>query len=269
MGLGLLLDSEGGVSAGSLFDFRHGREYLAPTEGGGLFRLELVDAEGKQSKVLSSGKWAETSIESSGAENGNPTAATIRMKGPAAPGLEELRVTVTVRLEGQRSLWHINVSGDSGPWGLRNVAFPTVRFRRLPGGGDYAFVPNGSGVLSRDPVATMSPFRGTYPSGWCSMQLLGYYDDRGGVYFAAHDPLASTKVIDMRPAEGGLGAELCWAAPDAGVPGAGFEHPGDCVLQLYDGDWFDAAAIYKAWARAEAAWWPTVSRRAGPTPRSG
>jgi len=264
LGLGLLVEAEGGVSAGSLFGFRHGRDYLAPTEGGGLFRLELVDAEGKQSKVLSSGKWAETSIQTSGAENGNPTAATIRMTGPAAPGLEDLSVTVTVRLEGQRSLWHISVSGDTGPWGLRNVAFPTVRFRRLPGGGDFAFVPNGSGVLSRDPVATMSPFRGTYPSGWCSMQLVGYYDAEGGVYFAAHDPVASTKVIDMRPAEGGLGAEFCWAAPDAGVPGAGFEHPGDCVLQLYDGDWFDAAGLYKAWARAEAGWWPTGEQESRP-----
>ena len=43
-------------------------------------------------------------------------------------------------------------------------------------------------------------------------------------------------------------------------PGNNYTLPGKAVWRLFQGDWFDAAQLYKAWVKAEAAWWPKLEQ---------
>ena len=80
--------------------------------------------------------------------------------------------------------------------------------------------------------------------------------------------LAGTKELNLHPDAGGIRCGFSCPAPDAGVPGSGFEHPGVCVTEVFRGDWFDAARIYANWARKEARWWPATGREGRPdTPK--
>jgi hypothetical protein len=49
-------------------------------------------------------------------------------------------------------------------------------------------------------------------------------------------------------------------APNMGLARNSFALEGEAVWQVLRGDWFDAATIYKAWARREAKWWPRLAR---------
>ena len=52
------------------------------------------------------------------------------------------------------------------------------------------------------------------------------------------------------------------------ISGNNFALEGEAVWQVLRGDWFDAATIYKAWARREAKWWPRLAREGrADTPR--
>ncbi len=51
-----------------------------------------------------------------------------------------------------------------------------------------------------------------------------------------------------------------WRPEDMGVHGNGFEQAGETVLELFDGDWYDAARIHRAWAASSAPWWPDAGR---------
>jgi hypothetical protein len=111
-----------------------------------------------------------------------------------------------------------------------------------------------------------------YPNGWCTMQMMAVYatDVRSGLYYACHDPNASTKRIVQRRTEHDPAIRLTFdvPAPDQDRPGTVFAWPGVAVWGLLRGDWFDAAKQYGAWVERHAAWWPRLGADGRPdTPR--
>jgi hypothetical protein len=96
------------------------------------------------------------------------------------------------------------------------------------------------------------------------MQFGGHYDAEGGVYVATHDPAGSRKVIRFVENEGVIECTYAWDAPDMGVAGNDFTTIGDCVVELFEGDWFDAAQIYKAWVSRNTLWWPSGDQQGRP-----
>ena len=264
--LGLALQrAEGGVRLASLYDSSSRRQLLAP-QVLPLFDLTLRHVMSKETLQLKADAgWTECEVTTSDPAKG----AEIRWQRPAEKRLEGLRVVAQI-LPGPTCAfhWRLKVEGVPAEWSVWKLRFPQLAVADL-GRHAKALLPRGAGELQQDPWQRTFPYRGTYPSGWTSMQLLAAYDADGkaGLYVAMHDPSGSTKdiVVESQPAERAVTLAFEHPAANMGVGGNGFELSGEAVWQLLRGDWFDAAVIYRDWVRRSARWYPRWGPRAAPT----
>lgn len=164
--------------------------------------------------------------------------------------LADLSVTVTA----SRQRLTMEVANKGQAVALREITFPIVEVPVTDA--DVVVVPVVSGRLHRRPASTRLDFKGEYPGGWLPMQCAGVYGPKGGVYVGVHDPLASTKRLEMETKDGVLRIAWKWPAPDCGVAGKGWKMPGAVVVRPFEGDWYDFAQIYRDWVWREAPWWP-------------
>ncbi len=95
---------------------------------------------------------------------------------------------------------------------------------------------------------------GIYP-GAVETQFMAYYNEDDGLYFAAHDKEDCMKGIDFyRHENGGIFLQfrhLCGC--DFGEE---YVMPYPMVMQFFNGDWCDAADIYKTWFEENHDWVP-------------
>jgi len=242
----------------SLYDLGQRRELLASAPPPPLWELALR-AEGSSQRLSADAAGLHRSLSLSAAGE----AATLGWRLDGEPG--PLAIECKARLAQGALLLTLAVKNTSATWALTEITFPQVEFGALGGSAedDTVVTSRGSGELRKAPLLNAYRFSGLYPSGWSSMQFAAYYDPKGGAYFAAEDPYASTKDLQVetvsdRPA---LAMRVRWPAPDSGVPGNDWETPGHAALRLTGGHWFDAAQLYKVWARHSAKWWPADESR--------
>ena len=176
----------------------------------------------------------------------------------------DLAATVTVRMsdDDPLSYWSISIRNRAN-LSITDVQFPYVIVSyRLGGksGSEALLRPFGTGRLLEAPkpedLEPDSPhawqFRpetgdtGHYP-GLTFAQFLAYYNDLAGVYVSCQDDSGSIKLI--KPVHSRIGGIRL-----------GFAHVGDwpidgerdlgykVVLRTFEGDWYDAADLYRDWA---------------------
>ncbi len=263
--LGLILQQDaGGIRLASLYDVASRRQLLA-SRVLPLFDLTLRHVTTKETLCLGADDgW-------SGCETVVPDpnkGAKIRWQHPADRRLRGLRVVAKIMPDAAGAFhWTLQLEGVPADWSVWQVRFPQLAVADL-GPQAKVLLPRGSGEVQADPWGRSLRYRGTYPSGWTSMQLLAAYDNDGkaGLYVAMHDPLGSTKDIVVESRPGGRALTLAFEHPAAnmGVGGNGFDLSGEAVWQLLHGDWFNAATIYRNWVRRCARWYP----RLGPEGRA-
>lgn len=177
------------------------------------------------------------------------------------------RVTTTLQLGGPRLRLHIDIDNDT-PYSLWNVRTPELALPPLGGDGrdDAVLYPFRCGVLRENPTVTGVQYGSRYPSGAAVMQFSAMYDAAGGVYLGIHDPEASCKEprVQGPDADNRIAMWYEWPMPDMGKPGNDWRQPGETVIELFRGDWYDASLIYRDWVAAEAPWWPARSERRTP-----
>jgi diadenosine tetraphosphatase ApaH/serine/threonine PP2A family protein phosphatase len=177
-----------------------------------------------------------------------------------------LRVEVTARLEASRpfSRWQIAVDSP----GLRTLArirFPRVldlaRLER-----ERLVVPSWAGLLAPNPRQALTGKSGVgrrreydYP-GRGSMQCLAYYADGGpGLYLACDDSAGQRKSFAaFGDGDDRLNLEIIHL-PAGDATNGRHTLPYSVVLGTFRGDWYEAAAIYRAWATGQP--WARESRR--------
>ena len=92
---------------------------------------------------------------------------------------------------------------------------------------------------------------GTYYPG-LALQFVAYYSDWGGLYLAAEDGAGYLKKFEMDGGSGnGLSCSIMHLVPDPDVPVQIYSHPYQIVLAAFQGDWQDAADLYKPWAEQQ------------------
>ena len=258
-----------GIDLTAFEDLGAKRELLAGDQP--FWRIVVEDAAGKRRELNNRTGWQRVSAL------GGEAVLSLAWRGiaaaplPAPPqrgeektakgeeGTAAFEVRCVVALNGPRTSWQLAIENNTSAT-IRNVVFPHVVTRPLGGEGsdDAVVYPAASGQRRIDPFANPVRYTGDYPSGWSTYQFMTHYDSAGGLYVAAHDPVASTKQILTQTTEDKKALRLAfdWPAPDASIPGNDFEMPGPAVVELMRGDWFDAAQIYKHWAQTTARWWP-------------
>ena len=219
-----------------------------------LFSLTLSRLSDQQSfTIRSTDGWATIHT---GNDNNRFTAV---FAGPADDNLPaSLQVTVTLDVSGVRSQWNLSVAGVGTAHSLLDVIFPEINIRAP--GNDYFLVPKYSGVLIPDPVAGGIDRELLYPRGWsATMQFLAYYNANYGIYLGFHDPGASIKYFSLKATNGYLNFRGKIPAADKSIAGNDFHMDGPFELDLFTGDWFDAARIYQGWAARQADYWPVMT----------
>ncbi len=172
----------------------------------------------------------------------------------------DIHVKVEVRFTDDRpfSYWRLAVENHTDlviEW----IEFPEIVVPNdLPAAGGSATIlwPAMEGALIQDATfrdenwVKYSPveypnkgFDGYYP-GPCPIQMMAYYDDHEGLYIAAHDGNFNVKSIEYYPHNDGIKLEFRLFP---GVGQGSYEMDYDMVLGMFNGDWHDAAEIYRDW----------------------
>ncbi|MBI5386067.1 MAG: hypothetical protein HZA90_15440 [Verrucomicrobia bacterium] len=233
---------------------------LLGADSGLLFELTLRHTQtGEEVRLSSDRAWSEVAIR----DGPGKDAFTLRWAKPQSATLGGLAVTARVRTDAKqhRLAWSLDAQGQANPWSIWWVRFPQLALS-TESSGSQLLLPQAAGVLKPVGRERLSRFHGQYPSGWMSMQLAALYDPAAGtgLYFGLHDPVGATKDFFAESVGPRGSIRLAWEipAPDMGRPGNRFTLSGEAVWQLLRGDWFDAALIYRDWARRESKWFPKL-----------
>lgn len=175
------------------------------------------------------------------------------------PGIEVL-VTATLSKSSQFMRWNISVSNDT-PNTLEHIDFPNIVVNNdliATGGTGHVFWPGLEGCLIDDlkirenswlrhrPIEyPFLGFGGLYPSS-VQMQYMAHYNADGGLYLAAHDSECNPKGIEFYRTESD-GIKLDFRLFTGGYGKGTYTMPYDMILGTFDGDWYDASAIYRDW----------------------
>ena len=247
-----------GLSLASLFDRGKERELLG-TNPAPLFSVVLRQAGRPEPERLEAHRgWEHTTLRRT------RKGFEIRWDRPQNPAWQGLAVVATAEADAKAAAWRwrLRVENRNPSWSVWRVIFPQLTLRP-PGERAAVFFPRGPGEVQPGVWERPFSYHGDYPSGWCSLQFMGVFaegESLAGLYCAVHDPWGSTKDLDLRsdPAAHTVRLSFDHPAPNSGVSSNGFVLSGEAVWQLLRGDWFDAALIYRTWARKEARWWPSL-----------
>lgn len=240
----------------SLFDLEAGREVLGAQRE--LWALAHDPPGGGERLRLTS---SAPSLTSDVTINRADDSAVLRWHHrPTQERPFEGEVRSELRLDGPRLSLTLAVENAGREVALREVQFPIVRIRRLEEGADYLFVPRMSGVLHEDPIRRHFRYEGPYPSGAAHMQYFAYHDDHRGVYVGLEDGKGRSKTLLAGAAGDDCEVTARWFVGCGGTGGNDFGSSGEAAVELFEGDWFDAAQIYKRFART-ADWWPASRSR--------
>ncbi|NOY80602.1 MAG: hypothetical protein GXP31_06310 [Kiritimatiellaeota bacterium] len=231
--------------------------FVFPREDGpGLWRLELrtpagarlprsAPADDKEIVRLTNRSGGKRTLRREPAGDGGAE-LTLTWAGidlPGEPGAVDVTVRVKLPPGTAPSTWRIQTTVRSRRFGLWETCFPTLSGVIRPGEGD-ALLPGGNwGMkLVRNNRGGGSP---TYPSTGSPMQFMAFMRGGLGLYLAAHDGEARPKRLVVTSHQD---TEFATPAENMGVPGASTAAPFPVVIAGYQGDWWQAARIYRAWA---------------------
>jgi len=235
---------------------------LSARESVPLFTAELLDKEtGKTVSINSDEGWE---MVDEGRETGYLKFFTFA--GAPLPEAKGLSVALLISPT-QPGLWGWRVLQSVDRYEFRKLNYPQISLRNF-GPTMKACYPHASGVVAENPVGKDLRWRGTYPSGWCSMQWTAIYCETKnvGLYAATHDSGGSVKDIRLDGNSVTNSLTIRFETPLPLIDKPDSIAVGGCVLRTFHGDWFDAALIYRDFVRKAAEWYPR--QKLGPDGRS-
>lgn len=101
-----------------------------------------------------------------------------------------------------------------------------------------------NGIPYFEPEYPCKGIMGVYPA-IVETQFMAYYNEKSGMYFAAHDKNNNLKGINVHRQNGGVKLEF------RHFTGCnfdeGYEMPYPMIIKFFKGDWSDACEIYRSW----------------------
>ena len=266
-----LLDEKQGMGLANIFHVARGLGFGAkPKTGyrGLIWRMELRTDRGR-------GKRLPLTNRSPSQRHVEPGSAALRLSWKGLDADDEkdvvdVRVTIRLRADSPRSEWRITVDNRSRRWSLWEVYFPEIDLGQIGASpeDDFLVIPRAEGRCHRNPIygwpagymtGACQPHGHSYPGG-AQMQFSAYYEKSGGyhyssprragLYLAAEDGELNVKRFfhTNLPQADMLCYEVQQYPTDMVTPGSDYHMPFDFVATVYDGDWYDAAQIYRRWA---------------------
>ncbi len=253
------LDLSRGGRITQVLNLTHGRDFIGPgaAQDTPLWRLKLRRKDGKTVTVDSRTAGRPNTDKGRGragvrgpkddAEHGEVN-IKVEWPGCRVPDCQgTLRVSAELKIRSDRPMVYARLAienqlTDAGLW---TVEFPVIAPLGPRGQIDVA-VPRGNwGILSR---ALAGGTGGSYPSGNWPMQYVSVTSGPSTLYLADHHPQCGHKRFALK-----AGGEFKFQIypPDMGKPGTDFVMDHDVAFGPVDGDWFDAARVYRDWAHQQ------------------
>jgi hypothetical protein len=274
--------SRGDFSLRQIRDLIRKEDYVKEP-GGSLFRIALWDPK-HAGKKLDIPNWSTpvdaildarkaTSFEYSNEVKDGKAILSLKYRGiPAGMEMGLVDVTVTVSLADGSGLFEWGISMlNATRLQLYEAHFPLLQglASGIPGSekSDYLVKPRQSGIKMESPrseAVTEGVDANCYPPGGgvgMSVQLLCYSDGQGGsLYLASHDPAAYSKALIHGPCASKKAFQW-YVIHYADQPGIGeWKLPYPIFCGPIQGDWYDAAKIYKRMF-ADKTWKPLSERK--------
>ena len=170
-----------------------------------------------------------------------------------------LRVEMPLKLVGARLEAGLKVMNNHSDTILEAVTFPRFSFRKLDSGTDKLVIPFMSGVELDNPTVAASTVARQdfwYPSSDVNMQFHAYYDAKSGIYFAHEDPTGAVKRVTTMGKRGDLDAAYTTSVgqPIDGSGGNSYTLSGVAAVEVFQGNWYEAAQIYRRFVQQKSAW---------------
>jgi len=162
----------------------------------------------------------------------------------------ELSVRVTARVDNDGGIRLRLAVDNETDLAIKSIQFPHMAWRPVLGedaADDRLLTPwRDSGELLVSPAAKKRYRRGDYPGMVCA-QFAAYYDGRAGLYMASEDADGYPKswIFKSEPSKR-ISLDIGHLCEEE--PGNDITLTYDVILKTFEGDWRDAAAIYKSWA---------------------
>ena len=225
----------------NIVDLRTGGEFIAREYKEPLFRVTLSKPYQNDSASVTSRDFRTVRVHKA-RDN------TVRLQFDDHPDFPlGVRAAAKMSDDGMIRLW-FQVRNESD-WCIARASFPGMPAPAAlgKGGEEQVLVPWHSGGLIPCPGSrTMSVANRSYP-GSAFAQFYAYYGKAGGLYVGMYDSHGHCKRFHLRSgANRFVSMALEHLFPE--LPGEDVELKYDVVLRTFQGDWRDAAAIYKTWA---------------------
>ena len=262
-----LEQSADGIAVGQLTDSTTGTGFFTASPLP-LFTLKLRQVEtGEQIQLRADAGWTRVGIQP------GDQGAELSWDLSDSESGRNLRVVAEVSTDEENHAlrWTLRVANESDTWSLLHVVFPEVMLDEL-GEDGWVFLPRAPGEAVQGMWRQEYAHERVYPDPWMTMQYMAAYagDGGAGLYVATHDPMGGPKRMTVRSAPEQREVHFRYEQPVADMtkPGNDFDLTGEMVWQLFRGDWYDAAMIYKDWVRREAKWFPELTADGrGDTPK--
>ena len=166
-----------------------------------------------------------------------------------------ITVKMPLKVYGNRLEAGLSVENKNADVILEDVLFPRFSFRKLDGKVDKLVIPFMSGVELENPTvatSTVAQQDYVYPTSDVNMQFHAYYDEKSGVYFAHEDPTGAVKGVSTMPKRGDLDA--AYTTSVGRKNGNSYTLSGVAAVEVFDGNWYDAAQIYRTFVQNHAMW---------------
>lgn len=242
--------SKGGVSLYSIRDKKQKKNLL--TNARPLFTLTArAVASDEKITVKSTEGWADSAVTA------GKDSTTIILSGNKK--LPYVTVTVTAVCEHNRITWTMSLTSVNSEYALFECDYPVLSFDT--GANTVFFSPYGCGEVYPSNAKEYHSVE-NYPSYGVSMQYFAFYNDKTkrGIYYGLHDPAPAYKKFSYQKEAHekvvSLKAILPMTSIDVGCNSQSLS--GRAVWELYDGDWYEAALLYRTWMEKEANWMPAM-----------
>lgn len=243
--------AKGGISLYSIRDKKQKKNLL--TKAKPLFSLtaRAVVSDDKIT-VTSSEGWANSEVISS------KESTTVILSGNKL--LPMVTVTITAVCEQNRITWTTSLTSANNEYALYECDYIALSFDT--NANTFFFSPYGCGEVYPSNAKGYSSTQ-NYPSYGVSMQYFAFFNEKTkrGIYYGLHDSAPAYKKLcylkETHEKVMTLKGILPLTSIDVGCNSQSLE--GRVVWEIYDGDWYDAAVLYRNWMEREACWMPSLT----------
>ena len=172
--------------------------------------------------------------------------------------LTDVTVILNAVTSCDRVCWTVDLHSENSRYTLYECDYPSLSFGTC--NKTKVFFPYGCGEVYSATRTFLT--KQNYPSYGASMQYMAlWYTGAGrGLYYGLHDPAPAYKKLFYKKTEGKNIACMKATMPlaDIDMPCNSQSLAGEAVWELFDGDWYDAALIYKNFFVSRASWKPAL-----------